>query len=216
VAGILFVVLYVAAWFVSSTPESDDSRATVAAYYADKGNRVPMIVAAYLFVFAALLFLWFLAGLRTRLLDAEGSGGPLTAIAFAAGVLCAGLLMVGAFALAAVPAGISFGGADAPADGDVVTTVQQLAYGVILVGAMLSAAAAMVATSVLTIRTGVLPRWTAWVGLVAAVVLLFAFVWLPQIALLVWVLGVSIAMMRRTSPRSARAPAGVGRAEPVP
>jgi hypothetical protein len=214
-AGILFVVLYVAAWFVSATPDSDDSAADVAAFYADKTHRVAMLVATYLFIAAALLFLWFLVALRRRLLQAEGAGGPLAALSYGAGIVFVGLLIVGVFALAAVPGNISFGGADPPRDGDIVTTVQGIGLGLILIGGMLSAATAIVASAVLTLRTGALPRWTAWVGLAAAVALLFAFAWLPQLGLLVWVLGVSFAMLRRSSPRAAGLKPAVERMEPA-
>ena len=43
------------------------------------------------------------------------------------------------------------------------------------------------AASVLILRTGVLPAWIAWLGFVAAVVLLIAFLVFPIVALLVWV-----------------------------
>jgi hypothetical protein len=194
-AGIAFVVLYVIAWFVSQSPDSDDSAATIAAYYGDKDHRVWMIVSAYAFIVAGLLFLCFLAGLRGRLRAAEGGDGTLSDFSFAAGILFVALLIAGALALAAVPAAISFGGADRPADGDVVNFIQSAGYGLILVGGMLSAAAMIVAASIVVLRTQVLPAWTAWLGFVAALLLLPAVLWFPQIALLVWVTAISIALL---------------------
>jgi hypothetical protein len=117
----------------------------------------------------------------------------------AAGAVFVGLVVAGAMTLAAVPASISFdssAGAGVPRSGDVVSIVQSAGYGMILVGGMLSAAATIGMASLLTLRTGALPRWTAWLGLVAAVVLLFAVVWVPQIALLVWVLAVCVVLFR--------------------
>jgi hypothetical protein len=53
------------------------------------------------------------------------------------------------------------------------------------------------AVSILTLRTGALPRWSAWVGFLAAIALLFAVIWIPQLALLIWALCVSGAMLAR-------------------
>ena len=52
------------------------------------------------------------------------------------------------------------------------------------------------AASVLILRTGVLPAWIAWLGFVAAVVLLIAFLVFPIAALLVWVGVVSLALLQ--------------------
>jgi hypothetical protein len=158
-----------------------------------------MIVSAYIFIAAGLLFLWFLAGLRGRLRAAEGGDGTCSALAFAAGIIFVGLLIAGALTLASVPAGISLGGADAPTNGETVNFIQSAGFGMILVGGMLSAAAMIAATSLLTMRTQVLPRWSAWLGFVAAFVLLFAVIWIPQVALLIWVIAISVVLLR--SPR---------------
>jgi MFS family permease len=211
-AGIGFVVLYVAAWFVSQSPDSDDASAQIAAYYSDKDHRTLMIVSAYLFVAAGLLFLYFLAGLRARLLEgATHAADAWGTFIVTAGAVFVGLLVVGAMAIASVPASMSFGGADAPERGDLVTVIQSAGYGMILVGAMLSAAAMIAATSLLTLRTGTLPRWSAWLGLAAAVLLLFAVVWFPQIVLLIWVLAISVILLRQpTHPRVASLPSAAG------
>jgi MFS family permease len=199
IAGLAFVVCYVVAWFISQSPDSDDSSATIAAYYADKDHRVLMIVSAYLFIVAGLLFLGFLAGVRARLRAGEGEDGALAAFSFAAGIVFVGLLCAGALTLAAVPAGISFGGAETPTDGQTVNFIQSAGFGMILVGGMLAAAAMIAATSLLTLRTNILPRWSAWLGFVAALALLFAVIWIPQIALLIWVIAISVVLLRAPS-----------------
>ncbi len=203
-SGIAFVVLYVAAWFLSQTPDDGDSSAQIAAYYADRGHRIWMIVSAYVFVVAGLLFLHFITGVRARLLsDARGAADGLATLMVAAGAVFVGLVIAGAMTVAAVPASISFessGSAGAPQSGDVVSIVQSAGYGMILVGGMLSAAVTIFAASLLTLGTEALPRWTAWLGMVAAVLLLFAVVWFPQLALLIWVLAISIVLIRARSP----------------
>jgi hypothetical protein len=198
ISGIAFVVVYIVAMFVAKTPDSSDPAEKIAAYYPDsKSHRVSMIVAAYVLIGAAMLFLWFLSGLRTRLRAAEGSDGTLSTLAFAAGVLFVGLVSVGGLALASVPASMSFAENHVTVGADTIEILMSLGYGAILVGGMLSAAVMIFAISVLTLRTGALPKWSAWVGFLAAIALLFAVIWIPQIALLIWTLCVSGAMLAR-------------------
>jgi hypothetical protein len=62
---------------------------------------------------------------------------------------------------------------------------------------MFSAIAMIDAASVLIVRTGVLPKWIGWFGFVAAVGLLFAGFFLPLVLLLLWVVFVSVTLLRR-------------------
>jgi len=207
-SGIVFVAAYILGMVLTKAPDSSDPAETIAAYYPDhKGHRVQMIIAAYVLIGAALLFLWFVSGLRSRLRAAEGGTGTLSALAFAAGILFVGLLSVGALALAAPPSSMSFGQSSVSPGADVVVTVQSLGWEAILIGGMLAAAVMIFTTSILTLRTHLLPAWTAWVGFLAAIALLFAAVWIPQIALLIWMLVVSGAMLARPGAAMQAAPA---------
>jgi len=197
-SGIAFVVVYVVGMILVRTPDSNDPAETIAAYYENsKSHRVQMIVAAYVLIAAGLLFLWFLSCLRSRLRVAEGGSGTLSTLAFGAGLIFVGLLSAGALALAAVPASISFAENKVPTGADTIQTAQSFGWGAILVGGMLSAAVMIFTVSILTLRTGALPRWSAWVGFLASIALLFAVIWIPQLALLIWALCVSGAMLAR-------------------
>jgi len=79
-----------------------------------------------------------------------------------------GLVWAGAFALAAVPAGQSIGGEPAVTNADVARFLPQLGFGAILIGGMFGAIALIDAASIVIYRTGVLPRWLAWLGFVCA------------------------------------------------
>lgn len=197
-SGIAFVVLYIVGMIVSRTPDSSDPAETIAAYYPDsKSHRVSMIVAAYILIGGAMLFLWFLSGLRSRLRAAESDDHTLSTLAFSAGVVFVTMLSIGALCLAAVPGSMSFAENKVPTGADTIQALNSIGYGAILIGAMLSAAVMIFTISVLTLRTGALPRWSAWVGFLAAIALLFAVIWIPQIALLIWTLCVSGAMLAR-------------------
>jgi len=198
-AGIVFAVLFVAAFFVQGElPSGDDSAANVAAFYDDSGNRAQVIIATYMFFLASVFFLWFLGSLRRRLIEAEGEPGRLAPIAFAAGTVFVAMLMVAAACFASIAGDIAFGDEKVAtvASGDAARVVPQLGYPVLLIGGMLAAIAMIGASSVLTIRTGVLPRWIGWYGFVTAVLLLAAVFFFPVILFVVWVVFVSIAMLR--------------------
>jgi prepilin signal peptidase PulO-like enzyme (type II secretory pathway) len=66
-----------------------------------------------------------------------------------------------------------------------------------LLGGGFAALVLVLTASIISLQTGALPQWLAWLGIVAAVVLVFAVIFLPMIALLIWVLAVSIVMLMR-------------------
>jgi hypothetical protein len=205
-AALTFVVGVAAA---ANSPDSTDSDAKILAWYANHGHRVGVIVGAYLLAFCGLFLIWFGAGLRERLRAAEGPGGRLANIALAGAVLCVAGLWVGAAALAAVPAGESFGGTPL-SNADVARFLPSLGFGMILLFGMFGAIALIDAVSIVILRTGVMPRWLAWLGFVCAIALLFGVVFLPMIALPIWLIATSVVLFRlpavEATPARAAAP----------
>jgi hypothetical protein len=194
VAAITFLVGVV---MVSDSPDSDANNQAVIDFYSDHGNRVGVIVGAFILAFCGLFLLWFAAGLRQRLRLAEGPEGRLSNVALGGAVLCIGLLWAGASLLAAIPAGQSLGGANALTVSDVGRYLPQAGFGAILLFGMFGAIALIDATSVVIWRTGLLPRWLAWLGFICGVVLLFGVFFLPMIALPIWLIAMSIVLYRR-------------------
>ena len=200
VAGVLAAVTFVAGVIcASASPDTSDSDAKVLAWYADHGHRVTNIVGAYLLAFFGLFLLWFASGLRQRLRAAEGPGGRLSSVALGGAILCVGMVWVGAAAIVAISGGKSFGGVAGPQNADLVRFLPQVGYPAILVFAMFGAIAMIDATSVVAMRTGILPRWLAWLGFLCTVVLLFAVVFLPMIALPIWLLAASFVLFKLPS-----------------
>jgi MFS family permease len=196
-AGILAALTFVFGLAAAAnSPDSDDSDAQILSWYADHGHRIGVIIGAFVLAFCGLFLLWFASGLRQRLRLAEGPEGRLANVALGGGVLLVALLWVGAAALAAVPAGQSIGGTPL-SNADVARFFPSLGFGSILIFAMFGAIALIDATSVVIMRTGVLPRWLAWLGFVCGVVLLFGAVFLPVIALPVWLIASSIVLFRQ-------------------
>jgi hypothetical protein len=196
-AGILAAITFlVGVVMVSNSPDSDDNNAQIIAWYADHGHRVTVIIGAFILAFCGLFLLWFAAGLRQRLREAEGPEGRLSNVALGGAVLCIGMFWVGSALLAAIPAGESLGGANALTVSDVGRYLPQAGFGAILLFSMFGAIAMIDATSVVIWRTDVLPRWLGGLGFVCGVVLLFGVIYLPMIALPIWLIAASIALYR--------------------
>jgi MFS family permease len=202
-AGILAAVTFVVGLAATAdSPDNDDTDQQIVAWYADHGHRVGVIIGAFILAFCGLFLLWFASGLRQRLRLAEGPEGRLANVALGGAVLLVALLWVGAAALAAIPAGVSLGGSSQLTNADLGRFLPSIGFGSILLFAMFGAIALIDATSVVIMRTDVLPRWLAWLGFVCGVVLLFGVVFLPVIALPIWLIAASIVLYRQ--PEGAR------------
>jgi hypothetical protein len=204
-AGLLAAITFVVGLAMSAnSPDNSDPDAKIISWYADHGHRVGVVVGAFVLAFCGLFLLWFASGLRQRLRVAEGPEGRLANVALGGGVLLVAMLWVGSAALAAIPAGVSIGGSKALTDADLGRFLPSIGFGSILIFAMFGAIALIDATAVVIMRTGVLPRWFAWLGFVCGVVLLFGAVFLPVIALPIWLIAASVVLYRQ--PEFAAAP----------
>jgi hypothetical protein len=200
--GIVFVVLFVVGLALNNIPSADDSAAKIANFYNDSGDRAQLIISSYVLWLGGLFFLWFVASLRARLLAVEGAPGRLSSIVFGGGILFVAMLMVAAACFASIAGDITFGDENfVGLDG--ARFIPELGYPILFIAGMFAAIAMIDAVSVLIIRTGVFPRWIGWFGFFAAIALLFAGFFLPMIFLLLWVVFVSVAMLR--PPRAAAA-----------
>ena len=85
----------------------------------------------------------------------------------------------------------------------------------LLVGGGFAGSLLMVAASAVILRTGVLPRWLGWVGIVGAIVLLFDLAYLNIFPLWVWVFIASVVMLRRREPTATTAASPGPRAAPA-
>lgn len=200
IAGVLAAITFVVGVILSSaSPKESDSDAKVIAWYTHHGHRLANLTGAYLLAACGLFLLWFVSGLRQRLRAAEGPGGRLANVALGGGILCVGMLWVGAAAMASISGGESFGGAQPIRNADLARFLPQVGFAAILLFAMFGAIALIDATSVVIWRTGILPRWFAWLGFICAVILLLGVFFLPMIALPIWLLAGSVILFRLPS-----------------
>jgi len=196
-SGIVFVVLMlVGATFVLDVPKGDASAHEIASYLTASGNHTRNIVGAYLWVLGGLAFLGFVAGLRSVLRRAEGDPGTLSNLVFGAGVVFTAVWSVSAAAIASVAYAVEFSDARL-SNPDLVTVLPSLGGLLLLLGGGFAGILLLAATSILIFRTAVLPRWLAWFGIVVAISLVFDVFYVNILPLVAWVLGTSIALLRR-------------------
>jgi hypothetical protein len=196
-SGIIFVVLMLAgASLILDVPKGDASPQEIAQYLTDSGNHTRNIAGAYLWVLGGLAFLSFLTGLRSVLRQAERGTGRLADLVFGAGVVFAAVWSVSAATIASVAYAIEF--ADVRiTNPDLVTVLPSLGGLLLLLGGGFAGILSLVATSILIFRTGVLPRWLAWLGIVVAASLVVDVTYVNILPFVGWVGVASVVLLRR-------------------
>jgi hypothetical protein len=205
IGGIVFVVLMVSGSFlISDVPKADAPQQEITNYLADSGNHTRNIIGAYLWALGALAFLWFLTRLRSDLRRAEGESGGLSTLAFGAGVAFAAVWMVSAVGFSAVAYAVEL--RDAPiTDPDLVRALPAAGGWLLLLGGGFAGLLVLLAVAGASLRTGVYPRWLGWLGIVAAIALLFDIVYLNILPFWVWVFIAAIVMLRQPEEGAPRA-----------
>ncbi len=206
-AGIVFSVLLITALTLlnlAAPAHAED----LGAWAADSHRRAAIVVALNLVPFSGIAFLWFIGVVRDRIGDREdrffatvflGSGLLFVAMLFVAAAMAGGLLAALARSAASVHAetrSVSRG----------TTSILLNVY------AMRMAAVFTIATANITIRTRVVSRWVAVVGIVVGVVLLVSVGLSRWVELLfpVWILLLSVEILRLNMGRAGTEPAIAG------
>ena len=199
-AGILFGVLFVVAVLMGPANLPDGTDAQVVAFYADSGNRLQLIVSAYLFAAAAICYLFFMIDLRVRFQRSGTDVGNWSSASAFSGALFLAVMVVAGAAFATIAGDIAFGDDPHPVVPDVARFLPELGYALLLLGAMVLAAVHVACTSVAALRTAVLPRWLCIAGFIAAVVLLGGVLLVPLVALPLWTIAVGVVLLMRNGP----------------
>lgn len=198
ISGLASLGLLIVAFIVGKAPEAEKSDATILDYYTDSGNQTKQMVTAILAVAAVVAFLVFLTGVRL-LLEEVGVLAAFRELAFVGGLVFAVLALAGLAVGTAVPATFIFSDTF-ELDPDTARIV--LTIGNIWLLSFAGAAASLFvgAVSLASRRNHFLPAWLEWAGLVAAPLMLLALPLfaLSAIALLAWVLAVSVVLLLRS------------------
>jgi hypothetical protein len=197
-AGVLSVACsLVGVLFALNQPEAKDSDAKIVAYFAEHKHQVQGVVGFFVFLAGILFLLVFLSGLRERLLVAEGQPGRLSALAYGAGI--ASLPLWGVSMLLANAA--SFASSESSRfqlDPNTFRLLADTAY-YAWVAALIVSAVVVWATSAVALRTAVLPRWYARLGILAGVIQLFGLFLFPFLVWWVWIIVTSVLLVARRS-----------------
>jgi hypothetical protein len=194
-AGVAFTLLM----FVSVAvvdPERGVSDQELQSWWADSSNRNGLVISMYSILVACPLFLLFVSRLRKRLQFADAGGWA--DLAFACGIVVTAALGVVAVTRGVVAGSMRF--EDEPLPGvDMLRFQTDLVYAVWDL-AILFAAVLIAVASILAMVTHVLPRWLAWLGVIAAagsaILLAIHVAPLSLPLLFIWVLASSVQLVR--------------------
>jgi hypothetical protein len=203
VSGLISVAcLVVGTLMVLSQPQDRDSDAKIVAYFAQHSHQVKGMIGFFVFLAGILLLFAFLASLRDRVSAAEGHAGGLAPVAFGAGlvslVLTTGSMLLANGTLLAVTNTSRF-----HVEPNTFRLFADTAYATWVAGVMV-AAFVVWSVSAAALRTGLLPRWWARLGILIGIVQLFAFLFFPFFVWLLWIVGTSLLLTIRGSTVAAR------------
>ena len=211
--GYAAVVLFLVGFLMPGTPPTAVSSIDkIRSFYLDK--RTSLLVGSVLIWFGIVFFVWFAGAVRAHLSRHEGGTGRLATLALGGGLLAAAGILVGTL----VPAALAYHIAK-----DADPGLLRALYDIGTVGAVLTAPGGAVfigATTIATLRYAALPRWTAWVGIVAGLIQLLgttpvfstsgflsptgAVGYITFLSAMVWIVVVASTMLGRVGAAEAR------------
>jgi hypothetical protein len=161
--GIVFVALQLATIPVmGDSPSFDGSIKEIREYLIDGSG---LLVATMLNAFSAFFFIWFLGSLRAVLRVAEGGQGRLSAVAFGAGLVTITLALAASVPITA----LAWEDTARVVDDGLLRAAWNLNFlAFVPLGA--TAAAFVLAVSMVIFRTRLFPTWVGIVGVVSAAV----------------------------------------------
>jgi hypothetical protein len=160
ITGALFVLLIIIGFAITpKPPDSDAPPSEVLNYVVDHANALHAL--QLIFAVSAFLLIWFFGTLRSSLTDAEGGRGRLATTAYGGGLIAIAIQMA-AFSM------------QATATLHPVTNDPDLTRALVDASLILPAVGApavtvfFVANGISILRSGYLPAWLGWLGLVTA------------------------------------------------
>jgi len=193
VAGILFAVLYGAGIFMTAGQNIflNDGDDKVLADW-ENANTGVTVAGAYIFTLSALAFVLFVLHLRARCV-AHGRAPEFANAGVLLGVIAIVVMAIGFQGDVSLWVASTFNGEFDPT-ADTIRAMASLAFSVVVI---VGAPTMALAVGLLSweMRTALAP-WAGWLGLVCALALLFAILRFPLMALPIWTIATSIALLR--------------------
>jgi hypothetical protein len=167
IAGIAFsLLLLLILWLLRTSIPADPLEP--GAWLATDTRAVT--VALNLVPFAGIAFLWFIGVLRDRLAQLEDRF--FATVFFGSGLLFLAMLFAAAAVIGAVVLVASISAPDELMNSATFRFARAASYIIMNVYALKMAAVFMISTSTVVIRTGIAPRWIAFLGFLLALMLL--------------------------------------------
>jgi hypothetical protein len=191
IAGILFAALYSTSWVLIRLSIPGDAL-EASDWLAQQAKNLSLAMS--LIPFAGISFLWFMGVVRDRMGHHEdqffstlfsGSGYLYLGLTFAAAAAIGGILVL----YASDPGLLT--------DSGIYSLALVISNRLNTVYAMRMAGAFMTVLGTIWVRTGVMPRWLAFVTYLLAAVLLISIGFTPWVVLVfpAWVLAISVAVL---------------------
>ncbi|TMC47897.1 MAG: hypothetical protein E6J14_14255 [Chloroflexi bacterium] len=164
-------------------------------FFASRSNQIQMLVSGFLVVIAGMLLLTFLTRLHGRIYAGRAiqDRDPLPLVAAAA---AGGLVATGAIVVATVPGAMIFGSLHVPS-ADILRLTSDMGFPLLAVGGGFAAALAIVTMTRAAQRSGYFGRALSIFSYVAAAAAVAEFMFFPIAVVLIWVLVVSVVLVRR-------------------
>jgi hypothetical protein len=200
-AGVAAVAAMVTGFgLTSGTPATTDDDARIESYFNLARHHSRLQVGFVVFLVGVLLLLFFFSTLRVRIVARERGPGRLGALVWGAGVASA-VVWLTAFALLN---GAGFAVDDTSRfkiDANTYRLTSDIGYE-LWISAVVLGSLIVWAASAAALRTGLFPRWFAWVGVAVGVILLFAIFFIPVFVYWAWLLVASLLLTwdRTTDP----------------
>jgi hypothetical protein len=195
--GTLAVVIWAIAFvFGEESPDTSDSDAQIASWFASNSHQNNQIIGYFLFLAGTLCVIGFFAALRERMAAAGHS--EMGALAFGAAIASTVMSLV-AITMFTAPAFLASDTRSTDVLPSTYRMLDDMGYTCWVAGATIGAIVVW-ATSAVALRTGLLPRWYGWLGVLVGVVQLFAIFFVPILLWWLWILVTgALLTFRRTA-----------------
>lgn len=193
-SGIAFVVFFIASVVVSTVPANTASDHAWRAAYATHAKQAGHLATGVLLVLAALSLMAFLTHIWTRVTDARDSHrvSPLPVVAAGVAAAC---IAVGGMLMAA-PSGSALIYSQPIPGADILRLGNDVGFAMVGVAGMLAVALSIACLSVQARAAGIFGMRLTRFSLAVAVVLLASVAFVPILALLVWLVTVTVSLHR--------------------
>jgi hypothetical protein len=206
-AGATFAAAFLISFLFGARSDIHEAPGHTLANYATDTNKLKGGIAWVAAVLAVFALVWFLAGLVSLIRAAGGTATQTLAVTFAGSLLAAAVTV--ASAIRAAPIGdllldnekrAGTTGKLTPAFAHLAQTTGTLYDWLLFFAVGLAGAAFVLAVTLASRRTHVLPRWLCWAGF-ATVPLLAFFAFVNILLLAAWFIAASIAIARSQTGR---------------